>query len=221
MAEHSELKDFLQEHGKKLLIVLIAIIAVIVGITQYAESQKTAAQNATAALGQAMTFVYSGEDAAALRELDAQMGSLSGLALAKASLLAGNIKFRAGDYDGANALFEKAIANAGSADLILSGALHGQASVSIEKKEYEKAASQLQAFIQKFGKRTGNLEDRYAKDEPADAVPTVPDALWKLALCYNELGKKDLAKSTAEKLLKIYGDRQDVVSKVQNFLASL
>lgn len=224
MAEQQgELKAFFKDHGTKILVVLVVIVAIVTGVTQYKEHAKAAAQAEAAVLGQGMTLVYSGNDAAALQELESQINSnsLKGLSLAKASLLAGNIKFRNKDYDGAGALFKVASANAGSADLILSAALHGEAAVSIEKKDYANAAKQLEAFISKFGKRTGDLKARYQKDEAADLAPTVADAYWKLALVYNALNQNDKAKATAEKLLKIYGDKPEVVSKANKFLASI
>jgi len=62
--------------------------------------------------------------------------------------------------------------------------------------------------VNKYGKRTGNLAKRYTKTEPVDKIPTVPDALWKLTLCYLETGDQENAKQTAEKLMTIYGDSQ-------------
>lgn len=224
MAEQqSEMKEFFKDHGTKILVVLVLIVAAVTGVTQYKEHAKATAQAEAAMLGQGMTFVYAGEDAAALQEFESQVNSnaLKGLALAKASLLAGNIKFRNKDFDGADKLFKVASANAGSADLILSAALHGEASVSIEKKDYAAAAKQLESFVSKFGKRTGDLEARYQKEEGADLAPTVADAYWKLALVYNALNQNDKAKATAEKLLKIYGDKPEVVAKANKFLASL
>lgn len=224
MAEQqSELKVFFKENGTKILGALVLIVAVVTGITQYKEHAKSTAQAEAEMLGTGMALTYAGEEAAALQELEAKINSnaLKGLSLAKASLLAGNIKFRAKDYEGAEKLFQVAASNAGSADLILSAALHGSAAVSIEKKDYAKAAGQLESFIGKFGKRTGDLEARYQKDEGADLAPTVADAYWKLALVYNALNQNDKAKATAEKLLKIYGDKPEVVSKANKFLASI
>lgn len=221
MAENSELKVFLQEHGTKILATVVVVIAIVVGVTRYADSRKVANAEGAALLGKGMTLVYAEKYDEALAEFEAQMPSLSGLHLAKAALLSGNIKYRAGDFDGAGKLFETAAGNAGSATLILAGALHGSASVSIEKKDYAKAASQLEAFIDKFGRRDGDLEARYSKEEPADLVPTVSDALWKLTLCYQELGKVAEAKATAERLKKVYGDKPEVASKVDKFLASI
>jgi hypothetical protein len=71
-----------------------------------------------------------------------------------------------------------------------------------------------------FDERTGNLAKRYAKTEPVDPVATVPDALWKLALCHLEQGDTAQAKATAERLLKLYGTSREAQS-AQKLLATL
>ena len=111
--------------------------------------------------------------------------------------------------------------NAGSLPLIRGGALHGQAAVAIEQKDYAAAVTLLEKFIAEFGKRTGDLEDRYEKVEPADPVPTVADALWKLSLVYNQMGYPDKAKASAEKLLKNYGDSPLYSDRAKKLIATL
>ena len=91
----------------------------------------------------------------------------------------------------------------------------------MDKKDYATAAKLLEQFVSEFGERSGDLEDRYQKKEAADAVPTVPDALWKLALVYQQLGSNDKAKATAEKLLKVYGDNPVYSDRAKKFLATL
>ena len=135
--------------------------------------------------------------------------------------MAGNIRFQNGEFDAAAILYQKALDNAGSLPLIRGGAMHGQAAVAIEKKDYAAAAGLLEKFVSEFGKRTGDLEDRYEKLEPADQVPTVADALWKLSLVYNEMGFSDKAKVSAEKLLKIYGDDPLYSERAKKLLATL
>ena len=146
---------------------------------------------------------------------------MTGLSYAKAALLAGNIKYKKGDFDGAAVLFQKSLDNAADVDLITAAAMHGRASVAIEKQDYASAVGLLEKFIAKYGERTGNLSDRYRKAEPVDAVPSVPDALWKLALVYQQMGANDKAKATAEKLLKVYGDSQMYVDRAKKLIASL
>ena len=131
-----------------------------------------------------------------------------------------NIKFEKADYDGAIALFQKSIDNAGSVALVRSAAIHGLASAKMEKGDYSAAAKLLEDFVKEFGKRTGDKEDRFQKEEPQDETPIVPDAMWKLVLLHNELGSKNKAKSVAERIVEVYGDTQPYADRAKKFLAS-
>lgn len=223
MSGQNDLQDFFKENGSKLIVALAILVLIVVGISKYNESSKAQASQEASELGKAMTLVYAGESSQALVELESLMASnkLSGLSLAKAALLAGNIKYQNRDFEGAGKLFDLSVAEAGSATIVLAAAMHGQAAVSMEKKDFQKAITQWEAFIAKFGNRTGNLEARYSKEESVDEVSTVSDAMWLLTLCYKEAGDMAKAKATAEKLQKIYGDKPEVAAKVQKFFATL
>ena len=136
-------------------------------------------------------------------------------------LFAGNIKYEKADYDGAIALFQKSIDNAGDVALVRSAAIHGLAAAKMEKGDLSAAAKLLEDFVSEFGKRTGDKEDRYQKEEPQDEVPMVADAMWKLALVYQQLGANDKAKNTAERIIEVYGDNQQYADKAKKFVAAL
>lgn len=220
---NSELKAFFIQHGTKVAVAFVIVIAVIAGIIQYKDARKAAAIEQSELIGMGYTYLYAGEKDSALVEFEAKIasGKVEGLALAKISLLAGNIKFEKKDFDGAALLLQKALDNAGSVALVRSAAMHGLAAVKMEKGDFSAAANFLEKYIAEFGKRTGDLEDRYQKDEPADEVPMVADAMWKLTLVYQQLGASDKAKATAEKLLHVYGDNRAFADKAKKFLASL
>ncbi|SHK89613.1 tol-pal system YbgF family protein [Fibrobacter sp. UWEL] len=219
--KNSEMKEFFANHGSKIIAAVLVVMAVVVGVNKYFEFQKSESAEQANLLGKGMSYVYAAQNDSALTEFQAQMnsGKLKGLALAKAALLSGNTMFEKGEFDAAADMFQKSLDNAGSSALIRSAAMHGLASVKIEKADYAAAASLLEKFVGEFGKRTGDLKDRYQKDEPADEVPTVADAMWKLTLVYQQLGQADKAKATAEKLLKVYGDSQNYADKAKKFLA--
>ena len=220
---NSEIKEFFVQHGTKVLVALVVILAVVAGVVQYKDSQKAAAAEQAELLGKGMTFLYTNDKDAALAEFEAQMnsGKIDGLALAKAALFAGNIKFEKGDFDGAAPLFQKSLDNAGSVALVRSAAMHGLAAVNIEKGDYTAAAGLLEKYVSEFGKRTGDKEDRFQKEEPVDQVPMVADAMWKLVLVYQQQGAADKAKNTAERIVEVYGDNQMYADKAKKFLASL
>ncbi|MCF0220947.1 MAG: tetratricopeptide repeat protein [Fibrobacter sp.] len=218
---NSEIKSFFIAHGTKVVAALAIVIAIVVGVVQYRDFQKSAAADQAELVGKGMTYLYAGDKENALAEFESQMnsGKLSGLGLAKAALYAGNIKYEAGDFDAAAVLFQKSLDNAGSVVLVRSAAMHGLAAVKMEKQDYSAAAGLLEKFIAEFAKRTGDKEDRYQKDEPVDEVPSVADAMWKLTLVYKQLGADDKAKKTAERLLEVYGDNMQVADKAKKFLA--
>ena len=220
---NSEIKQFFVQHGTKVLVALAVVLVVVAGVIQVRDSRKAAAAEQAELIGAGLTYVYAGENDSALVEFEAkiQSGKLEGLALAKAALFAGNIKFEKGDFDGAAALFQKSFDNAGSVALVRSAAMHGLASVKIEKADYSAAAGLLEKYISEFGKRTGDKEDRFQKEEPQDEVPMVADAMWKLTLVYQQLGANDKAKNTAERIVEVYGDNQQYADKAKKFIASL
>jgi TolA-binding protein len=91
----------------------------------------------------------------------------------------------------------------------------------MEKGDLSAAAKLLEDFVSEFGKRTGDKEDRFQKEEPLDETPLVPDAMWKLVLLHNELGSKNKAKNVAERIIEVYGDNTQYADKAKKFLASI
>ena len=214
--------EFLPRHGTKLLVALLMIVGGFFGYQQYQKSVASREAAAAETVGKGFDHLYNGraDSARIVLESAISSGSLSPLSLAKAALLVGNLHLQNGDLDGAASFYQKAMDNAKGSVLIESGARHGLATAAIEKKDYQKAASLLEAFVSSYGKRTGDLAARYAKTEPVDEITTVPDALWKLSLCYAELKQNDKAKATAEKLVRIYGESRQAL-QARKFLATL
>ena len=201
-------EDFWPQHGTKVIMALVLVaVAIFVAVQQVgvaAEKKDAMAEE----LGKGLNYIYIDKTDSALMTFESaiQSGNLKDLFLAKAALLAGNIYLQNKNLDSAETLYRLAISNASGIEIISSAAEHGLAVVAMEREDYPKAISLLSEFVNKYGKRTGDLAKRYAKSEPADKIPYVPDALWKLILCYREAGDKEKAIQTAEKLLKIYGD---------------
>jgi tetratricopeptide (TPR) repeat protein len=201
-------EDFFPRHGTKVIIALFLVTTAVFALIRYVN---TAAEKETAMaeeLGRGLDYIYTGKGDSALIAFEnaIQSGNLSGLPLAKATLLAGNLYLQNENLDSAEILYKQVISNTSSVEIIYSAAEHGLAVVAMERQNYSEAISLLNEFVNKYGKRTGNLARRYTKSEPVDKIPTVPDALWKLTLCYLETGNEEKTKQTAQKLLKIYGD---------------
>ncbi len=222
-AGNSEMKEFFIQHGMVVGVIFLVVVIAVIVLVRFHGSRTQANVAQAELLGPALAYEYTGKKDSALSEYERLLAGneLSGGTLAKAALLAGNIYFQNGEFNTAAVLYQKALDNAGSLPLVRGGAMHGQAAVAIENKDYAAAVTLLEKFIAEFGKRTGDLEDRYEKVEPADPVPTVADALWKLSLVYCQMGFPDKAKATAEKLLKKYGDNQFYVDRAKKLIATL
>ena len=200
--------DFWPRHGTKAVTVLILAAVAIFAVAQHFDASAKKESAMTEELGKGLDYIYTGKGDSALMSFESAMqsGILKGLPLAKAALLAGNIHLQNNGLDSAEILYKLAVSNASGVEIISSAAQHGLAVVAMERQNYPEAISLLKEYINKYGKRTGDLAKRFAKTEPVDMVPNVPDALWKLTLCYMETNNAGEAKRTAEKLLKIYGD---------------
>ncbi|MDR1759114.1 MAG: tetratricopeptide repeat protein [Fibrobacter sp.] len=223
MSDNSQVKDFFSAHGTKIGVAIAVVLLIVVAAVHYFENRRKVQAAHAELMGQGMAYLYAGKSDSAYAEFETLManGQLEGLALAKAALLAGNLKFQNGYPDEAAVLFQKSLDFAGDVALIRSGAMMGSAAVAMEKKDYAAAVGLLEKFVKEFGSRTGNLAERYSQEEGADVVPTVPDALWKLTLIYREMGENKKAQETAEKILKIYGDNANYADKARKFLATI
>jgi len=200
--------DFWPHHGTKVIIALVLVAVAIFALVQHLDASFKKETAMAEELGKGLDYIYIGKNDSALVAFESaiQNGTLKGLNLAKAALLSGNIYLQNNKLDSAEILYKLTVSNASGVEIIASAAEHGLAVVAMERQNYPEAISLLNKFVDKYGKRTGDLAKRYAKTEPVDMVPTVPDALWKLTLCYMETNNTDKAKQTAQKLLKIYGD---------------
>lgn len=213
-------KEFFQRHSTKFLAVAVLIVVAIFGFSQHNQHKKLQATQFNEVMGRAYNFVYENKADSATVVLNEIIAQASGLNLAKASLLLGNIKFQAEDFAAAQTLYQQSIKAAGKSDLIVTAAEHGLATVAMEQKDYATAAKLLENFVRKYSRRSGNLQERYNETEKADLSVMVPDALWKLTLCYNELQNSAQAKAKAEQLVKVYGDSRQATN-ARKFLATL
>ncbi len=213
--------DFWPRYGKVALIVVGVVLVVVGGFFWFQNSRENAQARENKELG--LAYVYLGED-----KVDSAEAFLSAFVQKshsrdvqdKANLMLGKIQYGKGKYD--EAIKSYGAVNPGDKDraLVSSGALHGLASSYIQKKDYAKAAEVLEKFVATFGVRTGNPKEKLAGKEVVDLSPVVPNALWKLTLCYKELKDNAKAKATAEKLIKIYPDSREAY-EANRFLAQL
>jgi TolA-binding protein len=186
--------------------IAVAVVVIAVGgyfaWSQYREKAETAANKK---LGEAYVMLRAENLPGAEASLVSFLASNpSGIAADKANLYLGKVYYSQQRYDEALAAYAKVGKGKKSTALIYSGALHGRAAALMQKKDYAGAVTVLEELVDAYGERTGEPEENLEGEEVVDASPSVPNALFKLALCYRELGQNDKAKATAEKLARAY-----------------
>lgn len=204
------LDDFLPRYGKQTLYVVLGLAAVVIGgyWVKGSQARQEAAENKE--LGPA--YVFTSQDKADSAEAYLTVflqKSHSRAVQDKANLMLGKILYGKGKFDEAIKAYGAVDHGATGRALVASGALHGLASAHIQKKDYAKAAELLEKFVSTFARRTGKPSEKLAGQEVVDLSPAVPNALWKLALCYRELKQDDKAKTAAEKIVKTYPDSRE------------
>lgn len=215
------LDEFVPRYGKQALYVVGGILVVAAVAFWFKGSREQSQARENKELGQA--YVYLSEDKADSAEAFLAafvQKSHSRDVQDKANLMLGKVYYGKGKYDEAIKAYGAVTPGDKDRPLVSSGAQHGLASSYIQKKDYAKAAEILARFVDTFGRRTGNPEEKIAGQEVVDLSPAVPNALWKLALCYKELKDTAKAKAAAEKLVKIYPDSREAYEATR-FLAQL
>jgi TolA-binding protein len=201
---------FVPQYGKQAGIVIATVAIGLMAWFGYRGMSNKAEHTANRMLGKAYVFLSQENlDSAAAALQDVLNDGPGGVAESKAHLLLGNVRYSQGRFDDALKSYSAVKVSSTRYPLIASGALHGLAAASMEKKDYAKAVEYLEKFVHDFGRRSGNPSEKLAGEEVVDPVPAMPNALWKLALCYRELKDNAKAKAIAEKLVKVYPESRE------------
>lgn len=213
--------EFFTKYGKKAGIIFL-IIALGISIVIFQRKnfrQKTYTLNKQ--LGPAYVYYSRNQlDSAEIFLKSFLSSPHKQMVESKANLLLGNAQYSQNKYQEAIESYQKVKGSPENQSLLTSGALHGLAACHIQLKEYQKAVELLETFISTYMKRTGGLGSRNMKKEPQDLSPAVPNALWKLALCYKQINQLEKAKSTCQKIIKVYNHTEEA-SKAERFLLTL
>ena len=202
--------DFWPRFGKQTSYVLLGIAVVIAAGVWWNNDRVQSQAKENKELGKAyIAFSEDKYDEAQSFLNSFLKGSHSRLVQDKARLMLGQIDYVQTKYDEGIKVFSQIDMSNTNQPLISSGALHGLASCYIQNKNYALAAETLEKLVSQFGKRTGNPEEKVAGHEKADLAPSVPNALWKLALCYRELKNTEKEKAAAQRLVKTYPESRE------------
>lgn len=185
--------------------VVAAVVVCVAGAWGFwSWKTRTANADANRLLGIGFVHLQNGRDDSALVAFDQLGNDHSGLAVAKASLLAGNILFSKQDWKGAEARFRRAIDEAKGLPLLDGGARRGLASSLIEQARYEDAAKELEKVVASYSHTSMDPVARAKDDAPVDDIPGMSLPLWQLVLVQEKLNQKDAARKTAERLIRTY-----------------
>jgi TolA-binding protein len=203
-------EDFWFRYSRQIVIALIVIVAAAAGWFGWKHLRAQAEEADNKRLGTVYILLHDQNLPAAEQALVAFLAeNPSGLARDKANLLLGKAYYGQQRYDEALAAYGKVGKGGKSTALLHAGALHGTAAAHMQKAEYAQAVEALDQLVAAYGGRTGDPEENLAGSEAVDFAPSVPNALWKLALCHRELGQAEQAKAAAERLIKAYpGSRE-------------
>ncbi len=202
--------EFWPRFGKQTTYLLLGI-AVVVSVGVWYNNDRLASQaKENKLLGQAYLLYSEDKTDAAETFLNSFLKTgHSRLVQDKANLMLGQILYSKAKYDQAIKVFSLVDLSDTKHSLVASGALHGVAASYIQIKDYGKAVESLEKFVSLFGRRTGDPSEKVEGKEVTDLSPAVPNALWKLTLSYRELKNDPKAKSSAEKLVKIYPESKE------------
>jgi len=193
------------QKNQTLWSVVAAIVVCIAGAWGFwAWKTRTAEADANRLLGVGFVHLQNNRPDSALSTFDRLASDHAGLAVSKASLMAGGLLFQKGDWKGAETRFRRAIEESKGLPLLEGGARRGLASSLIEQARFEEAAKELQKVVASYSHTSIDPTERAKEDGKVDDLPTLSQPLWQLVLVQEKLGKKDEARKTAERLIRTY-----------------
>ncbi|MFC1584014.1 tol-pal system YbgF family protein [Fibrobacterota bacterium] len=211
--------EFINKFGKKAGIFLVVVAVAVSAFIYQRRSAKEKTFTRNKQLGKAYVLYSQNKlDSAEKFLMDFIATPHSQLVQSKAYLLLGNARYLLKKYEESLDSYLKVSGSPDNQSLITSGALHGIASCYMQMGDYDKAAVKLEEFVTVYMNRTGDLKQRSAGREPADLSPAVPNALWKLALCYQQIKEPEKTRNICDKLIKVYGETEEAVKAARLLL---
>lgn len=203
-------EELWMRHSRGILAAAAVVVVAAAAWFGWSTMQEKKAEADNRRLGEAYVLLRQDNLPAAEQALVAFLATNpSGLARNKANLFLGKVRYTREDYDGAIAAYAAVEKGGRNVALLHAGALHGLAASHMQKAEYAPAAAALEELVKLYGVRTGAPRENLAGEEVADLAPSVPNALWKLALCRAELGNKAEARAAAERLVRTYPESRE------------
>lgn len=212
----------LPKRTNQFIAIAVVLIAIGGAIFYQQKSNAATARSEMEGLGAALIHLYTGNQEQQQIELERFLATNPSHALtrAKAELLLGNILYQNRQFDRAEELFRSSAKNSGNTLLIASAARHGIGSTLMQKGEWQAAAEEWEDFLSDYAKRSGTARDQAAGKDKVDETPLVSDVLYKLAVVQLQLGEKEKAKATCQRILKSYYETR-VAAQAEKLLSEI
>jgi TolA-binding protein len=143
--------DYIRNRAQAFSVGAIAVVAVILGINFFIESQEAAKVDATARLGDMLMAEQSGQIDEAIRIAEELLTTYAGTpAAAQGTVLLGNLHFSQGRYTDALRYFDLYLADYGPVDVLTNAAENGQAACLEAQGDLDEAARRYEDIAQQF-----------------------------------------------------------------------
>lgn len=196
--------------NQTLWSVVAAVVVCVAGAWGFwAWKSRSAEAEANRLLGLGFVHLQNDRADSALTAFDRLGNDHSGLPVAKASLLAGNLLFKKADWKNAETRFRRAIEESNGLSILDGGARRGLAACLIEQERYEEAAKELETVLSRYSHTPIEVIAREQPDAPVDDLPGMSLPMWQLVLVKEKLNQKDEARKLAERLIRTYSASEE------------
>lgn len=196
--------------NQTLWSIVAAVVVCVAGAWGFwAWMNRNAELEANRLLGRGFVHLQNNRPDSALVAFDKLGSDHSGLPVAKASLLAGNLLFKKGDWKNAEARFRRAIEEAKGLPILDGGARRGLAACLVEQERYAEAAKELETVLDRYSHVPVDPIAREKPDAPVDDLPGLSLPMWQLVLVKDKLNQKAEAEKLAERLLRTYAGSEE------------
>lgn len=196
--------------NQTLWSVVAAVVVCVAGAWGFwAWMNRNAEAEANRLLGLGFVHMQNNRNDSALSAFDKLGTDHSGLPVAKASLMAGNLLFQKGDWKNAETRFRRAVEESKGLPILDGGARRGLAACLIEQERYADAAKELETVINRYSHTPIDPIAREKEDAPVDDLPGMSLPMWQLVLVKEKLNQKDEARKLAERLMRTYSGSEE------------
>ncbi len=185
-------KDFIESHAKLLIQIGVGVLIVIILVSFYVRSKRTASVEANALLGEAQLVMNQGNTDKAQELLQQLATDYEGVTAAgQGTFLLAKLYWKQDDCENATLYFKKYFDEYGNDDLLTSGAYAGYADCLLEEGKVQEAAENYE--------KAANVKKN---------LPLAASYLFSAAQAYQQLENWSKVKQLTGEIIENYSDSQ-------------